>query len=76
MQRHLQIPQLRRWDGFDQACATAEIKVSVKGMVCGVCAQGIEKKFKAEPAVQKVEVSLENKLVTLDLKDGDMDIGA
>lgn len=47
-----------------------EIKVSVKGMVCGFCAQGIEKKFKAEPAVQKVDVSLENKLVTLDLKEG------
>ena len=50
--------------------AGKEIKVSVKGMVCGFCAQGIEKKFKAEPAVQKVDVSLETKLVTIDLKDG------
>ena len=50
--------------------AEKEIKVSVKGMVCGFCAQGIEKKFKAEPSVQKVDVSLETKLVTIDLKDG------
>ena len=45
-----------------------EIKVSVKGMVCGFCAQGITKKFKAEPAVENVDVSLEKKLVTIDLK--------
>ena len=50
--------------------AGKEIKVSVKGMVCGFCAQGITKKFKAEAAVEKVDVSLEKKLVTLDLKDG------
>jgi mercuric ion binding protein len=51
--------------------ATAkEAKVSVKGMVCGFCAQGITKKFKAESAVEKVDVSLEKKIVTLDFKDG------
>lgn len=47
-----------------------EIKVSVKGMVCAFCAQGITKKFKGEPSVDKVDVSLEKKLVTIDLKDG------
>lgn len=47
-----------------------EIQVTVKGMVCGFCAQGITKKFNAESAVRKVDVSLKNKLVTLDLKDG------
>jgi mercuric ion binding protein len=46
------------------------VKVSVKGMVCGFCAQGITKKFNAEASVSKVDVSLENKLVTIDLKDG------
>lgn len=45
-----------------------EIKVAVKGMVCGFCAQGIEKKFKAESAVEKVTVSLEKKLVTISTK--------
>lgn len=47
-----------------------EVKVSVKGMVCAFCAQGITKKLKAEPAIAKVDVSLEKKLVTIDLKDG------
>ncbi len=47
-----------------------EVKVSVKGMVCGFCAQGITKKLKAEPAVDKVDVSLEKKLVTISLNDG------
>ena len=46
-----------------------EVKVAVKGMVCGFCAQGITKKLKAEPSVAKVDVSLEKKLVTIDLKD-------
>ena len=50
--------------------APKEIKISVKGMVCAFCAQGITKKFKAEPAVAKVDVSLEKKLVTIDLKEG------
>lgn len=46
-----------------------QIVVSVKGMVCGFCAQGITKKFEKEPAVEKVDVSLEKKIVTLQLKD-------
>lgn len=50
--------------------AGEEIKVGVKGMVCAFCAQGIEKKFKALPEVEKVEVSLENKFVKLSFKDG------
>ncbi len=45
------------------------ITVGVKGMVCGFCAQGIEKKFSAEPAVDQVKVSLGEKRVTLKLKD-------
>jgi copper chaperone CopZ len=46
------------------------ITVQVKGMVCGFCAQGIEKKFKALPEIGKVNVDLETKLVSLDTKDG------
>lgn len=44
------------------------IQVKVKGMVCSMCAQGIQKKFNAESAVSKVNVSLEDKLVTLETK--------
>lgn len=52
------------------ALAGEELKVGVKGMVCAFCAQGIEKKFKAEPSVEKIQVSLENKFVKLSFKDG------
>ncbi|HTL11715.1 MAG TPA: heavy-metal-associated domain-containing protein [Bdellovibrionota bacterium] len=47
-----------------------EISISVRGMVCSFCAQGIEKKFSAEPAVQKVTVRLSEKTVSLTLKEG------
>ena len=47
-----------------------ELKVGVKGMVCAFCAQGIEKKFKSQPEVASVEVSLENKYVKLKFKEG------
>ena len=49
--------------------ADKEIKVTVKGMVCGFCAQGITKKFKKESAVNSVDVNLDTKLVGLNLKD-------
>lgn len=52
------------------AYAGEEMQVGVKGMVCAFCAQGIEKKFKKEPEVEKVSVSLENKYVKLTFKDG------
>ena len=50
--------------------AGEELKVGVKGMVCAFCAQGIEKKFMSQPEVAKVEVSLANKYVKLNFKDG------
>lgn len=52
------------------AVAGEELKVGVKGMVCAFCAQGIEKKFKAQSEVEKVDVSLEKKFVKLSFKDG------
>ena len=52
------------------AQAGEEITIRVKGMVCAFCAQGIEKNFKAQPEVDKVQVSLENKFVKLIFKDG------
>lgn len=49
--------------------ANAEtIKATVNGLVCSFCATGIEKTFKAQPAVDKVHVDLESKLVTIDTK--------
>ena len=50
--------------------AESQVKVTVKGMVCGFCAQGIKKKFGSDEAVKNVDVNLSSHLVTLDLKDG------
>ena len=50
--------------------AAETIKVTVNGMVCGFCATGIEKTFKAQPEVKTVIVDLENKFVTIHTKEG------
>lgn len=42
------------------------IEMKVYGMVCGFCAQGIEKILRENPATQEVFVSLENKLVVVE----------
>lgn len=41
------------------------IHVGVDGMVCAFCAKGIEKSFMKQPETEKVDVSLEDKLVTV-----------
>lgn len=48
----------------------ATIEMSVNGLVCAFCAQGIEKKLKKFPATAQVVVSLEHRLVAVSLKDG------
>lgn len=53
------------------AADNAEVKVSVKGMVCAFCAQGIEKKFMAQKEVESIEISLEKKYVKLKFKKGE-----
>ncbi len=47
-----------------------EVKVTVNGMVCSFCAQGIHKKLSAQEAVKSVDVSLSNHIVKVELKDG------
>jgi copper chaperone CopZ len=46
------------------------VKMTVDGMVCSFCAQGIESRLKQQAATDKVLVSLDEKLVALTLKDG------
>ncbi|HEY5760431.1 MAG TPA: heavy-metal-associated domain-containing protein [Steroidobacter sp.] len=46
------------------------IEMTVNGLVCGFCAQGIEKTLRKNPATQDVLVSLENRLVAIVTKDG------
>jgi copper chaperone CopZ len=50
--------------------AAATIEMTVNGLVCAFCAQGIEKKLKKFPATAEVVVSLEHRLVAVSLKDG------
>lgn len=46
------------------------IKAEVNGMVCAFCAQGIEKKMRAFSQTREVFVDLKNKVVAVELKDG------
>lgn len=50
-----------------------EITVKVSGMVCSLCAQGIQKKFKEVKAVKEIKVDLTNKVVLVTTID-DQDI--
>jgi copper chaperone CopZ len=48
----------------------ATIQMTVNGLVCAFCAQGIEKRLKKFPATAEVVVSLEHRLVAVSLRDG------
>lgn len=47
------------------------IEMNVNGLVCAFCAQGIEKTLKGFPATAGVFVSLEHRIVAVQLKDGE-----
>lgn len=47
-----------------------KIKVEVNGMVCDFCSQGIAKNFKAQDAIDSVQIDMNKKEVLLSLKDG------
>lgn len=46
------------------------IEMTVHGLVCGFCAQGIEKTFRKNAATEDVFVSLEHRLVVVSTKPG------
>lgn len=48
----------------------SEVKVKVSGMVCSMCAQGIQKKFSGEKSVKNLHVNMDEKLVTINTVDG------
>jgi copper chaperone CopZ len=52
------------------AAHAATIEMTVNGLVCGFCAQGIEKTLRKNPATEDVFVSLENRLVAIATKPG------
>lgn len=47
---------------------TVDVKVS--GMVCSMCAQGIQKKFSSQESIKKLNVDMDNKMVSIETKDG------
>jgi mercuric ion binding protein len=56
--------------GFASLASAKTIEMDVNGLVCAFCAQGIEKTMKGFPATAAVFVSLEHRLVAVQLKDG------
>jgi copper chaperone CopZ len=52
------------------AVHAATIEMTVNGLVCGFCAQGIEKTLRKNPATADVLVSLENRLVAIATREG------
>jgi copper chaperone CopZ len=52
------------------AAQAVTIEMTVNGLVCGFCAQGIEKTLRGNPATQDVLVSLEARLVAVETRPG------
>lgn len=48
--------------------STKTIHIAVNGMVCDFCAQSLKKVFGKQDGVEKVDISLEKKLITLTVK--------
>ena len=55
---------------FALQSSAATIEMTVNGLVCAFCAQGIEKKLKKFSATDEVVLSLEHRLVAVALRDG------
>jgi periplasmic mercuric ion binding protein len=47
-----------------------DLTVKVSGMVCTMCAQGIQKKFSSIPEVEKLNVDMDEKVVHIKMKEG------
>lgn len=55
---------------FGSAAFADLVKVSVNGMVCGFCAQGITKKLEKTGLLEKINVDLEKKIVSFSTLPG------
>lgn len=51
--------------------AGTKLEVTVTGMVCAFCSQGISKKFKEQKAVKEINVDLDTKLVKIELNESE-----
>jgi len=55
---------------FSQTALAAQtMKVSVNGMVCAFCAQGIEKKLRALSQTKDAYVNLKQRIVAVEIKE-------
>ena len=50
--------------------ANSKVYVDVHGLVCDFCARALEKVFGRQAAVSDIDVNLNTKVITLNLKDG------
>lgn len=55
---------------LNNTAVAATLKANVNGMVCAFCAQGIEKKMRALSQTKDVYVNLKQRIVAIELKDG------
>jgi copper chaperone CopZ len=55
---------------FSLTYAAETVKITVNGMVCAFCAQGIEKRLSKLPATKAVLVDLKQRTVAVEAKDG------
>lgn len=55
---------------FPLANAAEVAKITVNGMVCAFCVQGIEKSLNKLPQTKAVYVNLDKKIVAVEAKDG------
>ena len=55
---------------FSLSYAAESVKVTVNGMVCAFCAQGIEKRLTKLPATKAVFVDLKQRTVAVEAKEG------
>ncbi len=55
---------------FSISYAAESVKVTVNGMVCAFCAQGIEKRLSKLPATKAVFVDLKQRTVAVEAKEG------
>lgn len=46
------------------------VQVQVNGLVCDFCARALEKVFSKEDAVDNINVDLDTKIITIQLKEG------
>lgn len=46
------------------------IKVDVNGLVCDFCARALEKVFSKQETVEDINVDLDTKVITINMKDG------